>query len=304
MLRRAYAWVECVPSQNAQAGRLARHLLAGVGAAYLGACSVPSVNQPARYGEDLKNINLAVESFSPEELNNFSAVDRNKFITARMYAIDQAYTEYEAKLTHEQQLLSFGTAAASTLLNTAGALVPSAATTRVLSGVAGAVTAVGTEYNEKVLIAKAIQNIQTQMRADRSDQAAKIYASMKCKVGAYPVGMALSDLEGYYRAGTFTSGLIGLSKTVGKEEAQAKADKNAQSPGGATAKDVQALSAVSSKDAVEAKTPSISAKYMCPIDSEVAVLARVNTLSVTATGPGLKPRGEAKTRNGSADRAL
>jgi hypothetical protein len=236
-----------------------------------GCSKIPTLNQPLRYGNDVTLVDKMADKALARALGDegtgiSSAIDRNNFIAERMYLIDHEYTEYEARLTHERQDVNFGTAAAGTALNTAAALTPVAQTTRVLSGIAGGVGALGTEYNEKVLLAKSIENIQTQMRANRSDQAAKIYASMKCTIGSYPVAMALSDLEGYYRAGTFTAGLIGLSKTVGAAEAQAKADKNNQSPSGPTAED---LKSVPAPEAVNA-APMLN-KQSCTIDPTISL---------------------------------
>jgi hypothetical protein len=53
---------------------------------------------------------------------------------------------------------------------------------------------------------------------------------MKCDIASYPVGMALSDLEAYYRAGTVPAALIGLTKTVSKAETDAKANKDSKGP--------------------------------------------------------------------------
>lgn len=252
---------------------------------FLAGCSKnPTLNQPLRYGNDVtlvdKMADKALARALGDEGNGISsAIDRNNFIAERMYLIDHEYTEYEARLTHERQDVNFGTAAAGTVLNTAAALTPVAQTTRVLSGIAGGVGALGTEYNEKVLLAKSIENIQTQMRANRSDQAAKIYASMKCTIGSYPVAMALSDLEGYYRAGTFTAGLIGLSKTVNAAEAQAKADKNIQSPSGPTAEDVKTI--VTPEAVKEAPRRD---KSSCSIDPQISLGPRGGSEARRMTG--------------------
>jgi hypothetical protein len=97
------------------------------------------------------------------------------------------------------------------------------------------VTGVDGAFNQKVLITKTIQNVQTQMRKDRHDQAAIIFNNMKCKVDVYPLGMALSDLELYHRAGTFSSGLIGIANTVNTAEATSKAIKDSLQAGGGAA---------------------------------------------------------------------
>src|SRR5260370_5483315 len=171
---------------------------------------------------------LATVNSSPTAAKTY----RNEYITARMSAIDMAYTNYEIALTDESGGTDFGATVASLGLTTTAALIPVAQTSRLLSGIATGVTGVDGAFNQKVLITKTIQNVQTQMRKDRHDQAAIIFNNMKCKVDVYPLGMALSDLELYHRAGTFSSGLIGIANTVNKAEATSKPVKDIAQPGG------------------------------------------------------------------------
>jgi hypothetical protein len=176
-----------------------------------------------------------------------------------MYEIDLAYTKYESQLTHENQNVNFGATALSLGLTTAGSLILAPQTTRVLSGLATGVTGLENAYNEKIILSKAIQNVQTQMRANRNDQAAIIYSSMRCNLKDYPIGMGLSDLEAYYRAGTFTAGLINLSKTVAKAETEAKANKDAKSPAASESAKAQLMESAA-VTAEKASPPSTS----CP----------------------------------------
>jgi hypothetical protein len=186
-----------------------------------------------------------IKSYEKEEVQNplsiRTAPERNAFITARIYAIDMEYTYYESQLTHETQDINFGATAATLGLATTASLIPVAHTSRALSGIAAGVTGLDTAYNEKVMLTKTIQNVQTQMRANRNEQVARIYSNMKCDINGYPVGLALSDLETYYRAGTFTEGLIGLSGTVNKAETESKTAKNVSSPAGPNVADALAL---------------------------------------------------------------
>jgi hypothetical protein len=195
--------------------------------------AIPSVRQPDRLiplGEELAFVRLSDPILYNRYLNYPSIATRNDFITARMYAIDVQYTLYESQLTHENQDVNFIATAVNLGLTGTASLIPVAQTSRLLAGIATGVTGLDTAYNEKILLSKAIQNIQTQMRANRNDQAAIILANMKCDQQAYPIGMALSDLEAYYRAGTFTAGILNLTNTVNKAETDAKANKESQSP--------------------------------------------------------------------------
>jgi hypothetical protein len=219
-------------------GALRRVSLAALSLSLLTGCVstiFPSLRQPDRLysiDEEVGRVRAALDS--QDLWDSFarapSKSSRNAYITARMYAIDILYTKYESQLTHENQEVNFLATATSIGLNSVGALTTVASTARILSGIAGGVTGMDNAYNDKVLLSKAIQNVQTQMRANRAEQAALIFANLRCPLPNYPMGMALSDLEAYYRAGTFTAGLIKLSETVNKAEAEAKAKKDVQTP--------------------------------------------------------------------------
>jgi hypothetical protein len=58
----------------------------------------------------------------------------------------------------------------------------------------------------------------TAMRAARHERRAIIRTRMQCPANVYPLGLALSDVESYYRAGTIESGLIRLNRTVSSDE--------------------------------------------------------------------------------------
>jgi hypothetical protein len=195
---------------------------------------VPSVRQPDRlYSTDdeiavVRNYLEVQNGLMMRYATSPDVNTRNAIITERIYAIDVFYTKYESQLTHENQDVNFGATAVELGLTTAATLVPVAQTTRLLSGIATGVNGLDTAYNEKILLSKTIQNVQTQMRANRNEQAAIILANMKCDLSDYPLGLAMSDLESYYRAGTFTAGLIKLADTVSKAEGDAQEKKNAQ----------------------------------------------------------------------------
>ena len=202
-------------------------------------CFVPSVRQPDRLytiDQEIQQIRTALNA-RPDIWACFNAADqrscRNAYITLRMYAIDVLYTKYEASLTHEKQDIDFGATAVSLGLTSTASLIPVAQTSRILSGIATGVTGLNTAYNEKVLLSHAIQNLQTQMRTDRARQAAGIIAKMESPIEKYTFGMALSDLEEYYAAGTITSGLIGLSTTVNKAAVEAGVGKDRVGPNAA-----------------------------------------------------------------------
>jgi len=159
------------------------------------------------------------------------AVARNEMLTARMYVADMEYQVYEASLTKEIQREGLLGTATILGLTTASTLVSPAPTKTILSGLATGVTGLDKAYNEKELLSNAMQALQAQMRADRKAEAAEIYAKMfrdagggvktPTPIGEYTWSMALADAEAYYRAGTLSSALIGLSRTVANNETSA-----------------------------------------------------------------------------------
>jgi hypothetical protein len=142
---------------------------------------------------------------------------RNDWIAARMYAIDIQYTAYEAGLTRERQGVGFAAAAATLGLTTASGLVAPVATKNLLTGLAGFVTGTRAAYDNDVLLAHSVQWIQSQMRTQRSIVAERILRGIKFPTNEYPIAAALTDLEDYYRAGTFTGGILGTSDALGAE---------------------------------------------------------------------------------------
>ena len=192
---------------------------------------IPTFREPGRLTTLVEDEKKIRDSELATDFTNIpSAPKRNEFIALRMYAIDLEYTKYESQLTHENAAIGLGSTIATLGLNGAAALIPAGQTARSLNGAALALTGATAAYDKDILLTQSIQNIQTQMRANRSDQAAKIISSISCDLSSYPVGLALSDLELYYRAGTLTAGLIGVTNTVNQAAMDAKAKKDSASP--------------------------------------------------------------------------
>jgi hypothetical protein len=142
---------------------------------------------------------------------------RNEFIFERIYAMDVKYTFYEDSLTKESQSEGFWAAVTNAALTGTGALIPVAQTTRLLSGIAAGLTTVDQAYNKQFLYNKAVQILQAQMRAKRADVQSQIVVRARFPVTEYPLGMAMIDLEEYYRAGTLSSAFVDLSESIGTD---------------------------------------------------------------------------------------
>lgn len=150
---------------------------------------------------------------------------RNEIIASRMYVIDVEYSAYEAALTSERQKFAFASSVTGQGLSTAGALFSPAGTTKILSGLSGAVGATKGYYDSDIVIAKTIQIAEGQMRAQRDIVAQRILKRRGESSTTYPLFAAMSDLEDYYRAGTLNSGLIQAAAQSGNAATDAAEDK-------------------------------------------------------------------------------
>lgn len=141
---------------------------------------------------------------------------RNEYVARKMHLIDVHYTQFEASLTSEGQKINFSTSVASQVLSATGALVTPASTTQILSGLAATVDATRGFYNSDIVVAKTIQIVQGLMRAQRDQVATRIAKRKFASTTAYTLSDALRDLEDYYRAGTFTTGLMEAVSDAGE----------------------------------------------------------------------------------------
>lgn len=172
-------------------------------------------------------------------------VGRNEVIAMRMREIDSYYYAFEAGLIRERQELGFVSSIVS--LGLTGA-IPLAASLGTKSALGAASTFVqgGTKaFSDEVLFQKTVQVLATQMRAQRAFVGADIIDRMRrLDTEAYPLSMALGDVDEYYAAGTIAGALIEIQKTVGArstlaDEAKTMVQGGAFRPNEDTVKRVQ-----------------------------------------------------------------
>ncbi|WP_131120125.1 hypothetical protein [Lichenihabitans psoromatis] len=124
------------------------------------------------------------------------------------------YLDYEAKLTRESQEEGFlGTLATSGLTSAAATVGGQEA--KILATTAAGLAGVGEAYNKDVLVDRTVALLQEQMRAQRKLVRANVLGRLQFPIADYPLELALSDVETYYRAGTITGALIGASEDFG-----------------------------------------------------------------------------------------
>jgi hypothetical protein len=212
--------------------RALRHLTCAVIATAVVGCASTSIGPTRLYSTSSEGEAIRTQIGLPDfahymELSDSEAVRyRNNYIGARMYAMDVAYSDYEASITKENQWLGFGSTIATLGLTGASTLVPAVATKDILTTAAGGIAGSEAAYNDQLLMKQTVSIIQNQMRANRSNVAAGIMRKMSSNSSTYTLGMALSDLEEYYRAGTITGGVLGASASAGQAATDASANKD------------------------------------------------------------------------------
>ena len=75
-----------------------------------------------------------------------------------------------------------------------------------------------------MLAEKTVIAIATAMHANRLKIEVRIRKGLKRPASDYPLGLALSDLEEYYYAGTVLGALVGITEVVGSEGKAAERD--------------------------------------------------------------------------------
>jgi hypothetical protein len=190
----------------------------------LSGCSTFAEGPERLFNYDSEQSNIRAQIGAPNFDRYFSLsgparrVYRNDYVLTRMYAMDLAYTKYEANLTTDEQAGDLIAAATTIALTTTSSLLTPGTTAQILTGTAGALTGVKAAYNEKVLLRNSIQLLQTQMRANRALVSSRIIQRLGSDDASYPLPLALSDLEEYYRAGTLTGAAIKAQATVSDSE--------------------------------------------------------------------------------------
>lgn len=141
---------------------------------------------------------------------------RNELVGSRMYAIDVRFSEFEQDLFRQTREAGFAATVVTLGLNAAGALTGTT-TTQILSGIAGGITGSRAAFEKEVLAEKTLLAIHTAMRANRTKVAVRLRQGLRQSLKDYPVGVALSDLESYYQAGTILGALVGITEVVGAD---------------------------------------------------------------------------------------
>ena len=192
-------------------------------AGLLGGCAAALQNGPDRlFPVDAQLANLQQMLPLPDLRYAHSKLERNNYITARMYAIDLSYTQYFTNLTKQRQLDTLASDVAIVGLGAATTVIPGASAKAAIGAATTAVAGTRTAIDKDVLVQQTIQILQNQMEISRSSIRTRLSANLTKSSAAYTMAQGMSDLEDYYRAGTLAGALEAVSATVGDNAQQHK----------------------------------------------------------------------------------
>lgn len=151
---------------------------------------------------------------------------RDAIINELLLIADHNYHAYEGGMIAGRAKNNFYTGALRTSLETAGALITVADTTRVLAGLAAFTGSIQESADKEFFFDNTIDALIIQMRADRAEALVNLLNGRKLTYDNYSIETAVGDITNYYRAGTLASAIVSISKSASSAEdiAQTKVD--------------------------------------------------------------------------------
>ena len=141
---------------------------------------------------------------------------RDTIVQAMLVAIDLRYAEFEIDFFNANRGVGFGSSVAVLGLGAAGAVAATGAS-QILSAISGAVAGTREAFGRDLLADHTAAALLTTMRTGRNNVALRIREGLRREATEYPLGVALSDLYAYFRAGTLPGALAGLTEIVGAQ---------------------------------------------------------------------------------------
>jgi hypothetical protein len=208
-----------------------RCVVVGIMLTALGGCVALSDGPERVYtvDEQVSFVRTNLPDPMPVGLEITNKLDRNNFITGRMYLMDLEFNPYFARLTAQNQAGNFAGDLAIVTTTFLSTVLASKATKTALSAAATGFASVRTDIDQDVLLSHTIQLLLQQMETSRNLVRDRIDANLQaCSTTEYTVWQAMTDLEDYYRAGTLSGALESLEAAAGNNNQQTKDVKNGQ----------------------------------------------------------------------------
>lgn len=171
-----------------------------------------------------KTFNLSgnIEAYNaPGATEPVKRAARDKLVDCGIALIDARYSEFVKKFTASKKTTDTLAEVGSMGLNTAGALMTPSSTVRILSALAGGVTATNTSYTKNFFYEKSVVVLIRQMNASRRSVLVDLLKGRRSDTSSYSLTDALRDLGRYYEAGTFEGSLDAITQSAAEEAKQA-----------------------------------------------------------------------------------
>lgn len=210
-------------------------LLAIASAILLSGCQTSLAGAPSRDLPDGYNANIFsldpsrailqqdwTKYTTPEE----KMAARNEFVTARMYLIDRAYFDFETNILREAREGGFLTDLVTLGLTTAATAVGDKGLKTALSAGATGILGAKQAFDKEVLLDRAVQILQNQMRASRAATKTRILQRLRLPYDQWTIGLAQSDVEEYYQAGTLVGALTSAADAATTQKLEEEENAN------------------------------------------------------------------------------
>jgi hypothetical protein len=167
---------------------------------------------------------------APWDTTPDGANQKREFVYEGIAVKDYEYRKYVDLIRRGVSWSGFGTQTATIGLNAAGALT-TAGTTKILSGIAGAVTGSSAAFSKNVLFDQSITTFVGRMDALRAAKLKEIQEHLVAPaIRSYTLAQAYRDVEEYGNLGTLDAALSDVSKKSGVEEAKAEGTVKSATP--------------------------------------------------------------------------
>ena len=140
---------------------------------------------------------------------------RNRVVTARLRLIDLNYQNFIELLHAQRSTRNVVLDTVGLGLTAAASVVGGQAAIQALSATATGIGGVNATLDSEVYYDHTLPIMITQMEAERARVRERILDGLQKNDGDYPLFLAMSDLDQYYRAGSIFGAIIGLSRDSG-----------------------------------------------------------------------------------------
>lgn len=141
---------------------------------------------------------------------------RDRIVQALMTAINLRFAEYEIGFFEANRAVNFGSTLAVLGLGAAGTVSGATAGQAIAAAITG-ITGTRAAFNREVMLEQTSAALLTAMRVQRNIADLRIRAGLQLPARDYPLGVALTDVYAFFRAGTLPGALAGLTQSVGAE---------------------------------------------------------------------------------------